>query len=213
MIKEHRRPLLAFVVVLVACAVIIVSGLRSEAVRGFLGLPTPEVQSVLAGNQVDRLAEPPAAPPEPVPTAVPRTRPAPASPRSHRVVREFRVTKPDRPSGVAAADAPIVPATQSATQPSAPPVPSTEPAPEPRPDRGRGHRGHQDKQGRPDKSGHRGPGHSPGHSQGRGHGEPEMGSGDRGDRDRGNRGRDRDERGDRRSGDHGHGHGGGRGRR
>ncbi|MEJ2847914.1 hypothetical protein [Nocardioides sp. CCNWLW212] len=213
MIKEHRRPLLAFVVVLVACAVIIVSGLRSEAVRGFLGLPTPEVQSVLAGSEVDRLAEPPAAPPEPVPTAVPRTRPAPTSPRPHRVVGEVRVTKPRRPSVVATAHTPIVPATQPTTQPTIPSAPSTEPASEPRPDRGRGHRSHQDKQGRPDESGHRGPGHSEGHSQGRGHGEPEKGSGDRGDRDRGDRGRDQEKRGDRHGGDHGHGHGGGRGRR
>jgi hypothetical protein len=63
--KQHRRPLLAFVVVLVACGVIIVTGLRSEAVRHLVGL-TP--RSVVAGSLVPSA---PAPRPTPAPTATP----------------------------------------------------------------------------------------------------------------------------------------------
>ena len=43
MSKEHRRSLVVFALVAVACAVIVATGLRSDAVRGFLGRQAGDV--------------------------------------------------------------------------------------------------------------------------------------------------------------------------
>eukprot|EP01032_Pedospumella_encystans_P036372 gene36372-41156_t len=50
MSREQRRPLVAFCAVAMVCAVIMVSALRSDAVRGFLTTGIESVQAFGAHN-------------------------------------------------------------------------------------------------------------------------------------------------------------------
>jgi hypothetical protein len=81
--REHRRSLVAFALVALACVVVIASGLRSSALQGVLGHPAAHraASVVVPGSVLDRAPRPrtPAAdPPADTPAAVtdPSVRPA-----------------------------------------------------------------------------------------------------------------------------------------
>lgn len=59
MSKEHRRSLVAFALVALACAVVLASGLRSNALQGLLGGPSAHPAAVVVpGSVLGRSAQP-----------------------------------------------------------------------------------------------------------------------------------------------------------
>lgn len=77
MIRENRRPLLAFALVAVVCAATLVQGVRSEALQGFVAAQVPQL--VVSGAQLV-----PADEADPAPAALPQEElpavPAPEEP-------------------------------------------------------------------------------------------------------------------------------------
>jgi hypothetical protein len=210
--KEHRRPLLAFVVLLVACVIVVVTGLRSEAFRGLLGRGTAPV--VVAGSTLmpDVRPDPPrSAPTEarravaPEPPAPPRaSTPAPHAERAPAPTRPPRAKKPSRDStrsNLSSAPAETAPAT-TVPPPAASTGPPSPAGPSHSHDHDHGDRGHRGPQGSGKQTG---PNRGAGRGDDRYDDRNTSDHGYGGDDDRGSHGhRDRDvrHRDDSRRGDH-----------